>query len=101
METMNSNSALACRSTRVLAVVGALLLSGCAGMTQTECRSSNWYEVGYRDGDLYGLRPQIDLIAHQCSAFGVTPAEKEYLAGWVDGYRQFIHRMTGADCCAP
>lgn len=101
METTSSSSALACRSTRVLALAAALALSGCAGMTQTECRGSSWYHVGYRDGDLYGLRPQIDQYAHQCKAFGVTAAEKEYLAGWVDGYREFIRRMTGADCCAP
>jgi hypothetical protein len=99
---MSSSSALACRSTRALALAAtALLLSGCAGMTQTECRSSNWYDVGYRDGDIYGLRPQIDQYAHQCKAFGVTPAEKDYLTGWVDGYREFISRMTGSDCCAP
>ena len=101
MGTMSSSSALACRAIKVLAVTAMLLLSGCAGMTQTECRSANWYERGYRDGDLYGLRPQIDQYAHQCGAFGITPVEKEYIAGWTDGYREFIHRMTGADCCAP
>ena len=101
MDTMSSSSASACRAIKGLVLAAALLAGGCAGMTQTECRTSNWYEVGYRDGDIYGLRPQIDQYAHQCSAFGVNPAEKEYIAGWVDGYREFIHRMTGADCCAP
>ena len=87
--------------TPLLLAFASLTMAGCAGMDAGECRSANWYEVGYRDGDQYGLRPRIDQYAHQCSAFGVTAAEKEYMAGWVDGYREFIHRSTGADCCAP
>ena len=30
--------------------------AGCAQMTESQCRASDWYQVGYRDADLYGLR---------------------------------------------
>lgn len=70
-------------------------------MNAEECRSANWHQVGERDGLHYGMRPQIDQWVHACSAHGVQVSEKDYMAGWTDGYREFIHRSTGADCCAP
>jgi hypothetical protein len=48
-----------------------LALAGCAQMTETQCKSSDWYQVGYRDADIYGLRPQVDQYAYQCRTFGV------------------------------
>ena len=78
-----------------------LLLSGCMSMSADACRTANWYEVGERDGLHYGMRPQVDQWAHACSLHGLQVSEKDYMAGWTDGYREFIHRSTGADCCAP
>ena len=86
-------------STRLLAVL-ALLLPGCAAMTENECRSADWYQLGYRDADPYGLRPAIHVYEHQCKAW-VQANEADYLRGWVDGYREFSKKMTGSECCAP
>jgi hypothetical protein len=95
---MSTNSASACRSTRVLALAAALLLSGCAGMTQTECRSSNWYELGERDG-IAGLQPRIDQYAHQCSAWQVPVADSTYMTGWQHGKWEYDSRVHRSDCC--
>ena len=88
------------KPTSLLVLAGALL-SGCAGMSDAECRSTNWYALGERDGLHYGLRPHVDQYAYQCTRHGVQVSEPDYMAGWTDGYREFIHRSTGADCCAP
>jgi hypothetical protein len=85
----------------VLSLTISALLASCAGMDADACRTSDWYALGERDGLHYGLRPQIDQYAHQCGQHGVQAAEKEYMAGWIDGYREFTRRSTGADCCAP
>src|SRR5438045_3419536 len=68
--TMNSRAA---RSTAVRTSLVAILLlaAGCMSMDDGQCRSADWYQVGYRDGDIYGLRPQIDQYAHLCKAHGV------------------------------
>jgi hypothetical protein len=79
----------------VLVVAG----TGCAQVTESQCRASDWYQVGYHDADIYGLRPQIDQYAYRCRAFGVQPAENLYMAGWVDGYREYLIRMNGSECC--
>ena len=83
------------------AVLAVLLSAGCVSMDAAQCRAADWYQLGYRDGDTYGLRPQIDQYAQQCKAHGVEVAESRYLGGWVEGYREWNKRVMGSDCCAP
>jgi hypothetical protein len=78
----------------------ASLLSACASMTEGECRGADWYQLGYRDADPYGQRPQFYLYEHQCKAW-VQASEADYMRGWVDGYREFGKKMSGSECCAP
>lgn len=84
---------------RTAAAAGMLALAGCAQMNETQCKAADWYQVGYRDADIYGLRPQVDQYAYQCHAFGVQAAENTYMAGWVDGYREWNTRVHGSECC--
>lgn len=67
-------------------------LAGCASMTESECQTADWYKLGYRDADPYGLRPQIDLYAEQCKAW-VKPSESDYMRGWVEGYWEWSTRV--------
>ena len=98
-------SATGVRSTaawiRLAPVVSGLLLAaaGCAQMNENECRTADWYQIGHGDGDIYGIRPRIDQLAHACQAFGVQAQEPMYMAGWVDGYREYLIRMNGSECC--
>jgi hypothetical protein len=68
-----------------------LLLAGCATMTESECRGTDWYKRGREDAELYGSRSMLDQYTHQCAAFGVRPDAGAYQLGWDDGdmeYRQ-------------
>ena len=85
--------------TRALVAALALAAAGCAQMTESQCRASDWYQVGYRDADAYGLRPQVDQYAYRCQAFGVEPSQNQYMAGWVDGFREWNTRVMGSECC--
>jgi hypothetical protein len=98
---MNTSSARSMAAWNSVALVAACLVAGCAQLTDAECRSADWYQLGYRDADIYGLRPQIDQYAYQCREHGVQPAEPTYMAGWVDGYREWNKRVSGSECCAP
>lgn len=82
-----------------LVLAAACLASGCAQMSESDCRAADWYQIGHRDGDVYGIRPRIDQYAYQCRAHGVQAAEPSYMAGWVDGYREYLIRMNGSECC--
>ena len=85
--------------TRIAAAACVVAAAGCAPMTETQCKAADWYQLGYRDAEIYGLRPQVDQYAYQCRAFGVQPAENTYMAGWVDGYREWNTRVHGSECC--
>ncbi len=83
--------------TRTL-VLASVLLAGCSAMSENECRTADWYQVGYRDADPYGLRPQIDRYAYECRAW-VQASADDYMRGWVDGYREWNTRVHGSECC--
>ena len=89
------------RPTAWISILAVLMSAGCVSMDAGQCRAADWYQLGYRDGDTYGLRPQIDQYAQQCKTHGVEVTEERYLAGWVDGYREWNNRVMGSDCCAP
>jgi hypothetical protein len=96
---MNSTAApsMAARSSALLCLL--LAVAGCASMSENACRSADWYQLGYRDGDIYGLRPQIDQYAYQCRPW-VQVAETDYMRGWTEGYRENRIRASGSECCA-
>ena len=78
---------------KALLAIACVLLTGCASLSESECRSANWHQIGERDSLVYGLRPQIDHHAHRCRAFGVQADEKEYMVGWNDGQMERRQRM--------
>jgi len=83
-------------TTRLLLLVTALL-GGCMHMSENECRSADWYQVGYRDADPYGQRPQLYLYENECKAW-VQVSEADYMRGWVDGYREWNARVHAGEC---
>ena len=77
---------------RILSSASALLITGCAApMTAQQCTSTDWYRLGYRDGDVYGMQAQIDQYAEQCRSAAVDRGA--YMAGWRDGYAEFKSRV--------
>ena len=86
---------------RFLFLTATLLAAGCMNMSENQCRSANWYDLGEREALIYGLRPQIDQYAYQCSRYGVEASEKDYIAGWLVGNGERIRRAAGEGCCSP
>jgi hypothetical protein len=50
----------------------SLTLAGCAAMDSNQCRSADWYQVGYRDG-LFGIQRMA------------APDRVVYARGWQEG----------------
>ena len=80
---------------RAVVIALCALATGCASLSENPCRTTNWYNQGESDGQL-GQQAKIDLYAYQCRQFGVQPAEKDYLAGWAQGYSEFNTRVSGS-----
>jgi len=80
--------------------IAALLLAasiggGCATMSESECISADWREVGRNDG-LEGRR-QTQLGRHHdaCGEYGITPDRDEYMAGREAGLIVYCTQDSG------
>jgi hypothetical protein len=69
----------------------AFLLCGCAGLSEAECRSADWYALGFRDA-IYELRPQELVYGESCSRHGVKIDAARYAQGWTDGRYEAEYR---------
>ncbi len=69
---------------RLLLVACALALSGCVTLSAEDCRTTDWYRLGDRDG-VSGSQSLIDEYTQQCGTHGVKPDRARYLEGWRDG----------------
>lgn len=68
-----------------------VLLAGCAGMSEAECRGANWYDVGWRDAR-FKLQSQDTLYVQQCARYGVTIDVARYAQGHREGRWEFPDR---------
>jgi hypothetical protein len=64
----------------------AFVLSGCAAMSEKECKHADWSEVGQRDG-LDGREPVKRLASYReaCAKVNVKPDQTVYMAAWNHG----------------
>jgi len=75
---------------RLFAPLAALAaLSGCASLSESECRNANWEDVGIRDGA--AGRPEEYLIEHSkaCGKVAVVPDRGAWLHGREQGLERF------------
>ncbi len=79
----------------LLAAVAALMLGGCASMSQDQCTAADWRTVGYTDG-VRGAPPDR-IAAHQeaCAKHGVTPDLTRWLQGRESGLQQYCQPGNG------
>ena len=73
------------------ALLALALLAGCAGMSDTECRSVNWYDVGYRDAR-FKLQSQDRVYVQQCERYGIKIDGARYDEGFRQGRWDFPDR---------
>lgn len=85
------------RQTLVLAttllVLGAL--SGCATMSQDECRMADWYSVGFEDGVRGSSADLIGKHREACAEHGIAPDFEQYQAGREAGLVKFCQPSKG------
>jgi hypothetical protein len=79
---------------RILTLALCAATAGCAGMGAGECRSADWYDLGFRDG-IFGLQTQTTLYESQCGTHGAAIDRARYAEGWQHGYWEF-HARKGA-----
>jgi hypothetical protein len=71
------------------------LLGGCATLSETECRSSDWYDIGFRDGRNGEPQDRISRHAGACADHGVAPDRARYLEGHEAGLTHYCTQHNG------
>lgn len=75
------------RCTLVLAAAG--MLAGCATMSEDQCRKTDWYQRGVRDGNQGEPERHLDAHRQACAKAGVAPDETRWRQGWREGVRGY------------
>ncbi|MGQ5522064.1 DUF2799 domain-containing protein [Chitinimonas sp. PSY-7] len=95
---------------KTLLMMAVLALSGCAAMSDAECRTGDWYGFGERDGR-DGSGSRLGSYAQACQKVGILPDPAEYSRGHErglrtyctpeNGYRVGVSGQSYENVCAP
>lgn len=62
-------------------LLSALVLASCASLSEEECKTGNWDEIGFRDGTNGRTSAYIQEHAKACEKSGVAPIQSVWEAG--------------------
>ncbi|MDX1695997.1 MAG: DUF2799 domain-containing protein [Ketobacteraceae bacterium] len=85
------------RRTLFLTVVPALLLSGCATLSEEECLNANWQTIGFEDGIQGYYTERVGQHREACAEYGVAPDMNAYLIGHAQGIERFCTHRKGLE----
>lgn len=76
-------------------LLGLGLLGGCATLSEGECRNSDWYDIGFRDGRLGEPQDRLSRHAGACADHGISPDRARYLEGHEAGLQHYCTQHSG------
>lgn len=96
MSSLSRNKVWAPRLTALFGAVAALcLLSGCATLSQGECLTANWYQIGRSDGARGFTRARLYEHRQACTEYGVWPNASAYYEGRQLGLKRYCTPRNG------
>lgn len=67
--------------------------SGCATMSEKECKNGDWQSVGRKDGEKGYESSRISDHAKACEEYGVIPNKDVYIQGYKEGFNTYCNAM--------
>lgn len=81
---------------RVVIFIGVTQwLSGCATLSESECRAGNWYDIGARDGYAGYSRDRLASHREACKEYRIAPDVAAYQQGYAEGLQRFCTPERG------
>ncbi|TXH05285.1 MAG: DUF2799 domain-containing protein [Nevskiaceae bacterium] len=74
---------------RLLLLLPALAAAGCATLSESECHTADWRELGRSDGAHGYEASRLGDHMEACGKYGVTPDGDAYRAGRSEGLQQY------------
>lgn len=75
--------------------LATLALSGCASLSEKECRAGDWYAIGQRDGAAGRTEDYVAEHSAACQEYGVAPDHARWLEGRERGLERFCTARNG------
>ena len=75
--------------------VCALVLTGCATLNESQCKTINWRDLGARDAYDGQDRGLIESHRTACADYGIQPDRNGYAAGFDEGLRRLCTTNRG------
>ncbi|MBV1775005.1 DUF2799 domain-containing protein [Burkholderiaceae bacterium DAT-1] len=78
----------------LMLTLAAALMSGCASLSEGQCKNGDWYGIGDADGR-NGEPERIQQHTEACSKYGVVPNAQVYFAGRQHGLQSYCTPANG------
>jgi len=72
-----------------------IVLSGCASLSETECRTADWGRLGQQDGANGYAESRLADHAEACNKIGILPNATAWRAGWDQGVQSYCTLAVG------
>ena len=79
----------------LISAISTAALMGCATLSKNECLQADWYELGWRDGNLGKPRSLFQEHADACVEHNVHADKTAYFRGRDDGLKNFCTYDNG------
>jgi hypothetical protein len=79
----------------VAVLAATALLGGCASLSEGECRTADWYELGRRDGEDGRPRARFHDHTEACADYGIQPHRAAYFSGREEGLASYCTPRNG------
>ncbi|WP_319533219.1 DUF2799 domain-containing protein [uncultured Cohaesibacter sp.] len=73
----------------------APLLTGCASLTQEECATGDWSNIGLADATQGHAQSRLADHQKACKRYGIEPDEAKYLEGYRTGLAHYCTPTSG------
>jgi hypothetical protein len=80
---------------RILLLLPALMIAGCATLSPDQCRHADWRQIGFADGAGGASATRINDHAKACAEVGVRPDLDAYLRGREQGLVNYCRAENG------
>ncbi len=79
----------------IIAVGITLALSGCASLSEDDCKTGDWEGIGVIDGRAGHTSDKLAEHAKACSQYGITPDVSAYMNGRNVGLQSYCTPVSG------
>ncbi len=79
----------------LIGALAVLACTGCATLSENDCRGGDWYSIGQRDGAAGRTEDYVAQHTAACQEFGVAPDHERWLEGRERGLERFCTARSG------